>query len=57
MKNTESLLFGCLIGIFLFSIVILWAPNEVTTKKLIKPDVSVTIKNGVADTTYTYKFK
>jgi len=51
-----SFLLGMIVGVLIFVFVRIANREAYTTKKPKRPDVTVTIKNGVADTTYTYKF-
>ena len=50
------LLLGFVSALLLCAIIILVSPDIFTTKKPQTPQINITIKNGVADTTYTYKF-
>lgn len=56
MRLYEMFLLGFVSALLLCAIIILVSPDIFTTKKPQTPQINITIKNGVADTTYTYKF-
>lgn len=56
MKQSQMFSLGFASALLLCAIIILVSPDIFTTKKPQTPQINITIKNGVADTTYTYKF-
>ena len=57
MRLYEMFLLGFVSAFLLCAVIVLVSPDIFTTKKPVKPDMTVEIKNGVSDTTYIYTFK